>query len=341
MINKEHKRDLKISGTGICLGEVKVSDLDLDNKLSLPPGTILKKTGVKYRYRQPDRNTPHMGAEAVKRALEDAHWDLSTLDAIISTSAVSYTPIPCNAVRIQKELNLGNSGISCFDVNATCLGFFIAFDLASLKIACGLWDRVVLVSTESSHTHLNKNHLESYGLFGDGAVAVCLERGDGKSYVLSSCFESYGDYLNLCKVTGGTVALPAQNITSENELEYYFNMSGRKLFKFSSLMLKQFCDRAFKAVSSQKDKFPHSFADIDLVIPHQASVSAMELVRRKLQIPSEKWMQIIEDYGNCISASVPMALHVARTTHRISSGQNIFLLGTGAGLSLGAIIFRL
>lgn len=339
-VPKQFKRDIKISGTGLCVGDTKVSDFDLDDELSLPQGSVFKKTGVKFRYRQSDRNTPKMGAEAIKNAIKEANWELSDIDAIISTSSSGYTLIPCNAIRIQKELDLGNSGISCFEINATCLGFIMAFDLAALKISCGLWNKVVIVSSESCHFHLNKKNLESYGLFGDGAVAVCMEKSNANTYLAASSFESFGDHLELCTLKGGSVYLPAHKFATNNEDDYYFAMNGPQVFKQSAIMLKDFCARTFESITHDNQNLQKGFEDIDIVIPHQASVGAMELIRRRLNIPEDKWFSIIENYGNCISASVPMALHVARSEGKLSSGKNVFLLGTGAGLSLGAIILR-
>jgi 3-oxoacyl-[acyl-carrier-protein] synthase-3 len=49
-------------------------------------------------------------------------------------------------------------------------------------------------------------------------------------------------------------------------------------------------------------------------------------------------INIIADYGNCIAASTPMALHEAMSTGRLHRGDRVLLLGTGAGLSVGAVV---
>ena len=51
-------------------------------------------------------------------------------------------------------------------------------------------------------------------------------------------------------------------------------------------------------------------------------------------------VNIIADYGNCIAASTPMALHAAAAAGRLNRGDRILLLGTGAGLSVGAVVLR-
>lgn len=66
----------------------------------------------------------------------------------------------------------------------------------------------------------------------------------------------------------------------------------------------------------------------------------MRIMREKLNIPAERFMDIIEDHGNMIAASIPLALHEAIKQERIKRGDKVLLIGTSAGLSLGGIIFE-
>ncbi|HLR71371.1 MAG TPA: 3-oxoacyl-[acyl-carrier-protein] synthase III C-terminal domain-containing protein, partial [Pseudogracilibacillus sp.] len=81
-------------------------------------------------------------------------------------------------------------------------------------------------------------------------------------------------------------------------------------------------------------------SDIDLVISHQASGTAMGLLSRRLGIDREKLMYILPQYGNMIAASIPLALHKAIEEKRIHRGDRILLLGTSAGLSLGGLVLE-
>ena len=66
----------------------------------------------------------------------------------------------------------------------------------------------------------------------------------------------------------------------------------------------------------------------------------MEFVRRKLNIPTEKYVDILKNHGNMIAASIPLALHYLVESEKIVRGEKIMLLGTSAGVSLGALIFE-
>ena len=110
-------------------------------------------------------------------------------------------------------------------------------------------------------------------------------------------------------------------------------MKGRKLFRMVCQEIESFNEQLLEKAGLSMD-------DISCVVPHQASFSAMELVRKKLKIPTEKWVNIISEYGNMIAASIPLALHLSIENGKINRGDKVMLLGTSAGISIGGLIFE-
>ena len=51
-------------------------------------------------------------------------------------------------------------------------------------------------------------------------------------------------------------------------------------------------------------------------------------------------MNIIAEYGNCVSASIPLALSMAIEQNKIKRGDIIMMIGTGAGLSVAASLIK-
>ena len=80
-------------------------------------------------------------------------------------------------------------------------------------------------------------------------------------------------------------------------------------------------------------------SDIDLVVPHQMSGPGLRAFERHGFRPDQV-VNIIGQYGNCIAASMPMALHHAVTSGRLQRGQRLLMVGTGAGLSVAGAILR-
>ena len=80
--------------------------------------------------------------------------------------------------------------------------------------------------------------------------------------------------------------------------------------------------------------------DINWIIPHQASGKAVEAYVSAGGFDKDKVINIVSKYGNCVAASVPMALTIAVKDGRIKRGDLALLIGTGAGLSAACALIR-
>ena len=79
-------------------------------------------------------------------------------------------------------------------------------------------------------------------------------------------------------------------------------------------------------------------SDIDWFILHQANRYILEFLRKKLDIPAEKYYLNMEKTGNTVSSTIPIALVDSGKVIAIS--KNILLAGFGVGLSWGATIIK-
>jgi len=78
--------------------------------------------------------------------------------------------------------------------------------------------------------------------------------------------------------------------------------------------------------------------DIDWVVPHQASLKAVNAYNIYGGFPKEKIINTLHYTGNCVAASIPMAFVTAVNEGKIKRGDLIFFIGTGAGLSAATAI---
>ena len=83
-----------------------------------------------------------------------------------------------------------------------------------------------------------------------------------------------------------------------------------------------------------------TISDIDMVVPHQAS-RALGLIMGKLGVPNEKYIDIVDEYGNMVSVSVPFAFCKALEDGKIRQGNTVILTGTAAGLTANAVILKI
>ena len=75
-----------------------------------------------------------------------------------------------------------------------------------------------------------------------------------------------------------------------------------------------------------------------MTIFHQANRYMLDFVRKRCGIQETKFFISIEDVGNTVSSTIPIALKRLTDQRRMLWGQNILLAGFGVGLSLGGVI---
>ena len=67
----------------------------------------------------------------------------------------------------------------------------------------------------------------------------------------------------------------------------------------------------------------------------------LEVLRKKIRIPKEKFIIEMEDIGNTVSASIPIALSRALNIEKIKKGNRILICGFGIGLSWSGTILEI
>jgi 3-oxoacyl-[acyl-carrier-protein] synthase-3 len=92
-------------------------------------------------------------------------------------------------------------------------------------------------------------------------------------------------------------------------------------------------DMALKKANLQK-------SDVDFLIPHQANKRIIDAAAKYLEMPYERVIINIQEYGNTSAASIPIALSEAVRDGRVKAGDTIVFVGFGGGLSWGAVAWR-
>ncbi len=320
-----------LAGVGRALPARKVCSTEIDTLLDRHRGWTEQQFAIRTRHWASGQETSTaLGARAARAALDDAGWQASTLDVIIGASAVMEQPIPGNAPIIQQLLEIGQSGIPAFDVNATCLSFLVALDTVVAGFATAKWRRALIVSSEIASAALDFGDPEASVIFGDGAVAVALS-ADGPHRMCASRMETYGDGHDLCALEAGGTRLRPRDDLDGFMARSRFRMDGPGVFRATARRFSGFLDRLLVTADVTLD-------DIDTVIPHQASAAALEHLKRAIPDGHAKTIDIFADYGNQIAVGLPHALYHARAAKRLLPGYQSLLVGTSAGVSLGGAV---
>ncbi|MBF6589344.1 MAG: beta-ketoacyl-ACP synthase 3 [Ktedonobacterales bacterium] len=322
---------VKVAGLGWYLPERRMTNAMLGERLGIPPAWIERASGVRERRYAERETSAGMGAAAARQALASAGLEVGDLDAIVGASTGAQQAIPCTAALVQRELGAPEGASACFDMNATCLSFLFAFHAVAHLVAAGVYRNVLLFSSELASRSLNPNERESSVLFGDAAAAAIITRaapGEG-SAIWHARFETYSSGADLTQIVGGgTLHHPNDPLTTP-EMNT-FSMRGTAIFKHAARLIEPFLERFFEPLGWSRDA-------VDVVVPHQASGHAVALLTARLGFRPEQVFSNLALRGNCIAASIPLAFAEAAHGGHIRRGNRVVLVGTGAGLTLGAL----
>ncbi|AKJ42661.1 3-oxoacyl-[acyl-carrier-protein] synthase III C-terminal domain-containing protein [Pragia fontium] len=320
---------IRIISTGKALPAEKISSSELDLRLNKTSGFVKKKSGVDYRYFSSVNDfQSDLAAAALRDAINAAQIQPSSIDLLLSTSAVPDQALPSMACRIMQAAGLP-AGISAFDINASCLGFMAGLQLAATLLNSGTYRRIAIVSAEIPSRGLDWSDPESSLIFGDGAAAAIVEIGSETVGCQAYRMETYPEGKTYCEIlAGGTRCNPTSGM---KDSDFLFHMDGKKVFKLASKLMEGFLDRLFEPLG-------YNYHEVDLVVPHQASYLSMQHMSRRLGLPQSAIIDIYHSHGNQVSASIPTALHEAMVTGRLTEGAKVLLVGTAAGLTLGGMV---
>jgi 3-oxoacyl-[acyl-carrier-protein] synthase-3 len=195
----------------------------------------------------------------------------------------------------------------------------------------GKYKNALIVSGDVASKVLNENERHSFELFGDGAVSAVVSRSD-KSSILFSKQLTYSKGTHMTEIVDGSSTLTPFEYNEKNKHKFQFHMQGK-----DALIMTMGIVNEMMADIEKNSGF--TLKDIDMIIPHQAS-SALGLIMRKLRVPKNKFINIVKEYGNMVSASVPFALDYAINNGKVRRGDIVLLLGSAAGLTVNTLIMR-
>lgn len=298
----------------------------------LPSTTVTFDGKTRYRFDSPSVHRDMLVA-AGRKALDNSGISSQDLDCIIGAVAADIQPIPCTAALVMEEL-APQATAAALDVNSTCTSFITALDVASRYIADGEYERILIIAGDVGSQFLNQEQPESYQLFSDATVAFVLGPAqDARKGVIASLQQTWPAFAHDTEIRGGGSHLPGRDHSSENSADYLFDMNGRAALMSMARVLPAFFDRFYAKANTQLD-------NIDYVIPHQAS-RALHLIMERLGVPAGKYADLVDDFGNMVSSSVPFALAKSLESGAVSAGSTVLLCGTAAGLTANALLLKL
>jgi len=318
-----------IAGTGSSPGDAVLPSAELDARYSRPDGWFEARTGIASRPVCRNADQVGMAVAASRKALEDAGVDAAQIGLVLFAASVPYQPIPATAPLVQRGLGIADGACAAFDVNATCLGFVAACDIAASFIGSGRCRHALVVASEVASRALPwDDDPETAALFGDGAAAAVLSASRKESGFVAFRLETRPSAWEDCQLPSGGTRHDLRADREAFEAGSLFRMDGKALYRHTAEHFDGFVGRLLAGAGWARE-------EVDIVVPHQASALALRHLSARCGFPREKIVDVIATTGNQVAASLPGVLDHARRSGLLRPGVKCLMLGTAAGLSFG------
>lgn len=300
-----------ITGWGRALPEKVVTNDDLTKTLDTSDEWIRERTGIEQRHI--GGTTASLSIESGRKALEMSGVDPLSIDALILATTTPDRTVPATSAAVQHGL-----GLRCgaFDVNAACSGFVYGLVTAHGLIAIGMRN-ILVIGTDTLSRITDWTDRNTAILFADGSGAAVIQATDGPGQLLGWDIDADGSLENLLYADIGKTLY----------------MEGKEVFRRAVRIMVDSAEKSLKAAGL-------TTSDITLVAPHQANIRIIEAACKRLDIPMSKTSWVGNKTGNTSSASIPLALFDAADNGRLKTGDNVLLVGFGAGMTAASAVIK-
>jgi 3-oxoacyl-[acyl-carrier-protein] synthase-3 len=306
-------------------------------------GQILSKTGVAVRGVAGANETAlDLGVAAGKRLFESGVCAPEEIDFLLFCTQSPDYFTPTSACVMQDRLRLKTS-CGAIDFNQGCSGYVYGLALAKSLIEAETASNVLLVTADTYTKFINRRDRSIRTLFGDGAAATLVTSVEAESELIGPLvLGTDGRGANEIIVpAGGLRCRPTADTAIEREDDAgnwrsaeNLYMNGADVFSFALRTVPPAIDQLLAKSGLTMDQ-------VDFFVLHQANKFILERLRGKMKIPAEKFWIDMENCGNTVSSTIPIALESAIEQKRINPGDRVALVGFGVGYSWGAAMVRI
>ena len=299
----------------MAIPERLISNDQLAADLGVDSAWIAKRTGTRERpWASGEERLSELAARAGRAALEQAAVESGELDLVLVATSTADEITP-NAAPLVAGL-IGARRAGALDVGAACTGWLSALAMACGQIESGRAAHALVVGADFLSRFLDISDRDTAPLFADGAGAAVVsatESPDGRI---------------------GPIVLRADH--SRSHLIRlgrgdHIRMDGQESFRAAVASMTHVTTEALEASGCR-------LADIDLFVYHQANSRIIRAVGQRLGLPADRVVDYVGRFANASTATLPIALTVARSEGRLAAGHRVLLAAFGGGLTWGGTV---
>ena len=279
-----------------------------------------------------------MAVSAAKKLFSEYAVDPSEIDYIILCTQSPDFFLPTTACIIQHRLSVPVTA-GAIDINQGCSGFVYGLNVAKGMIACGDFHNVLLITAETYSKYIHPDDKANLTIFGDAAAATLISSGDKNGAIGKFAVGTDGRGAENLIVKRGASKFPRTANTTfvdqdeESYNENYLYMNGTEIFNFTIESVPELIAQTLSKNSLNEN-------EIDLYILHQANQFMLNHLRKKLKISEDRFFIYMENCGNTVSSTIPIAIKEALLQGKIKPGYKILIAGFGVGYSWAGTIIQ-
>lgn len=315
---------MKIIGTGSALPKKVVTNEMLAEFLDTNDEWITTRTGIHHRHLLTEEHLLDLAIEASKQAIASSCVDPKDIDLIICSNVANNYITPSMSTMVEGAVGCE---CPCVDLNAACAGFIYALDYAETYFIARRARNILVLCAEEPTRFVNWKQRENSVLFGDGAGAVVLTRGNDMLACRLRAVSNKDVIVYRKRMEPTPYEIEGINIDAP------LFMNGREVFRMA-------------VKSSQQDLhqvLEHAGVDpmqVEYYLLHQANQRIIDAIQEGMSLPKKKFPSIIGEYGNTSSASIPILMDMMHRNGELHNGDLLALSAFGAGFVSAAALIR-
>lgn len=302
---------------------------------------ISSKTGIYQRHIVDEKTfSSDLGVLAAQQLFKEYQISPEEIDYILFCTQSPDYFLPTTACLVQDRLGIPTTA-GAIDFNLGCSGYTYGLSLAKSLIIAEEATNVLLITAETYSRFIHPNDKSNRTIFGDAAAATLVSSKDGFAFIGKGCLGTDGSGAENLIVKRGGMRFSREETTDFEMDEFgnahndnYLYMNGAEIFNFTSEMVPVLVNNTLTKNKLQMD-------DVALYVFHQANKFMLNHLRKKINIPEDKFFYHMESCGNTVSSTIPIALKEAINQKKLSGGNKALLAGFGVGYSWGGIIIEM
>ena len=291
-----------------------VPNQELGRKLNRTPEWILDVSGIEQRrYAAEGESVADMAVAAATQCLERAGMTAADIGLFIVSSGSTERRFPGPASIVANRL--GASDAPALDVPMASAGGLFGIALAAQLSE--VYGNILVVAAEKMSTVATREPMEQGVaiLFGDGAAACVVSRGDGPCRIVDSVLHSDGTFAEDLRL----------------EFDAPLAMNGRAVILQASRKIPG-------VIMELLERNRTCPAAVKIFLMHQANQNLIDRVAKALDVLPAMFYSNIRGYGNTSSASMLIAASEWWQSPGPAAGDLICFAAFGAGFHWGALL---